>query len=233
MEKESHRYLGVSPERTIVLPLGVDLEEIDAPVPNDLQKDVLARLHLSEDLTVILSVGRIESNKGFPVLARALARVKEKLPRPWKWVIVGGGPLERRLKETLHELDLDEEAHVAGSLSDQELAALYKRAQLFAHPTLYEGSSVATLEAMAHGLPVVATKVGGIPDKVAEGESGFLVTPGDDEALADALLHAFSLGGGLARLGEEGRRRVEAEFNWDDRARRLLELYHEIVSAAK
>jgi glycosyltransferase involved in cell wall biosynthesis len=233
MEKEVHKYLGVLPDRTIVLPLAIDLDEIDKRVPTDLQKNVLERLRITEEMTVMLSVGRIESNKGFPFLAEALARVKDKIQKPWRWVLVGKGSQESRLKKTVQELGIYDETHFAGNLSDQELAALYKRAQLFVHPTLYEGSSIVTLEAMARALPVVATTVGGIPDKVIEGENGFLVPPGDDQALAGALLRALSLGRGLARLGEEGRRRVEAEFNWTHRAKRLVDLYREIIGAAK
>jgi glycosyltransferase involved in cell wall biosynthesis len=229
MEKEVHKYLGVSPDRTVVLPLAIDLDEIDKGVPTDLQKGVLERLGITGEKTVILSVGRIESNKGFPFLAGALARVKDKIQKPWCWVIVGRGPQESRLKEKVRELGIYGETHFAGNLSDQELASLYKRAQLFAHPTLYEGSSIVTLEAMAHALPVVATTVGGIPDKVVEGKSGFLVPPGDDQALSDALLRALSMEADLARLGEEGRRRVEAEFNWTHRAKRLVDLYYEII----
>jgi glycosyltransferase involved in cell wall biosynthesis len=232
MEKEVHEYLGVPPDRSVVLPLAIDLEEIDRPVPADLREGVLKRLGITEEMTVMLSVGRIESNKGFPVLAKALARSKDKIPKPWRWVVVGKGPLELHLKETVQELGIYDETQIAGNLSDQELATLYRRAQLFAHPTLYEGSSIVTLEAMAHRLPVVATRVGGIPDKVVEGENGFLVPPGDDEAFADALLRALSLRRGLARLGEEGRRRVEAEFTWTRRAKRLVDLYREIIREA-
>jgi glycogen(starch) synthase len=157
--------------------------------------------------------------------------VKDKIQKPWRWVLVGKGSQESRLKEMVQELDIYNETQFAGNLSDQELAALYKRAQLFAHATLYEGSSIVTLEAMAHAVPVVATRVGGIPDKVVEGKNGFLVPPGDDGALADALLRALSLGRDLARLGEEGRRRVETEFNWTHRAERLVDLYREIIRA--
>jgi glycosyltransferase involved in cell wall biosynthesis len=82
-----------------------------------------------------------------------------------------------------------------------------------------------TLEAMAYGKPVVATRVGGIPDKVVEGKSGFLVTPGDAGKLAEALVRALALGPGLPELGTAGRRIVEAEFNWTTRARRLIHLY--------
>ncbi len=88
-----------------------------------------------------------------------------------------------------------------------------------------------TLEAMAHAKPVIATAVGGIPDKVVEGKSGFLVPPGDAEGLARAVTRALSLGDHLTELGVEGRKIVETKFNWTHRAHCLLELYREVASS--
>ena len=179
--------------------------------------------------TVLLSVGRLESNKGFAGLVDALARVKEKLPEGWVWVLVGQGPEESRLTRQLARVGLSERARLAGSVSDEELSALYDRSDLFVHPSLYEGSSLVTLEAMAHAKPVVATAVGGIPDKVEEGRSGFLVPPGEADALGAAILQALSLGGRLSDLGKEGRRRVEREFSWAGRIESLIDVYRELL----
>jgi glycosyltransferase involved in cell wall biosynthesis len=229
MEKEVYHYLAVPPERTSVVPLAVDLEEIDRFISNPAHSAALGRWNLDTEMTVILSVGRLESNKGFSVLAEALARAKTRIPHPWIWVLVGKGPLESEIHRKVRELSIVDRCRLVGRVNDEELAALYKRADLFVHPTLYEGSSLVTLEAMAHGKPVVATRVGGIPDKVIEGKNGFLVPPGDGEALAEAMVQALSLGPDLPRLGIEGRRRVETDFNWTGRARRLIDLYRTIL----
>jgi glycosyltransferase involved in cell wall biosynthesis len=232
MEGEVREHLVVAPERTVIVPLAVDLEEIDRPIPTAAREATLGRLRIADETTVILSVGRLEFNKGFSVLAHALGRAKDELPHPWLWVLVGKGPKESLLRGKARDLGLVENTRFVGEATDQELAALYERANLFAHPTLYEGSSLVTLEAMAHARPVVATSVGGIPDKVKEGKSGFLVPPGNAEALAQALIKASSLGPALAELGAEGRRRVEKEFSWTERARRLVDLYQEVLSGA-
>lgn len=231
MEEEVRHFLSVPPQRIAILPLAIDLDWIDAPVSDSTRNGILERLKVSPRQTVILSVGRLESNKGFSVLAKALARVRDELPQPWLWVLVGKGPLELHLRKVVRGVSLSERACFAGWVTDPELAVLYRRANVFAHPTLYEGSSLVTLEAMAHRKAVVATRVGGIPDKVEQGKSGFLVPPNDEEALAQALNHALSLGSGLERLGAEGRRRVEIEFNWARRARGLLDLYREIIDS--
>jgi glycosyltransferase involved in cell wall biosynthesis len=233
MEDDVRRYLSVSSAQSVVLPNAVDLEEVDRPVSQSVRQSVLARWNITEGSAVILSVGRLESNKGFRFLVEALARERANLPSSWLWVLVGGGPEESLLRRRVRELDLQGSARFVGKVSDQELAALYRRADLFAHPTLYEGSSQVTLEAMAHARPVVATTAGGIPDKVEEGRNGFLAPPGDAEAFGKALVKAFSLGRGLLELGAEGRRRVEAGFSWSERARRLIDLYGEIISEAR
>ena len=85
---------------------------------------------------------------------------------------------------------------------------------MFVHPTLYEGSSLVTLEAMAHRRAIVATRAGGLPDKVRPGENGWLVPPGDAAALGAALLEAAGQRDALPRLGASSRRLVEASFAW-------------------
>ncbi len=231
MMDEVQRYLSVDSARTVVLPTPIDLEEVDRPVPPATRQVILRRLGVESSKRVLLSVGRLESNKGFSILIDALARIQEKLPADWIWVLAGRGPEESRLTRQLSELGLSDRARFAGRVSDEELSALYDRCDLFVHPTLYEGSSLVTLEAMAHAKPVVATTVGGIPDKVEEGKTGFLVPPGDADAFGAAILQALSLGDGLPDLGKEGRRRAESEFNWARRIQNLIDVYRELLEA--
>jgi glycosyltransferase involved in cell wall biosynthesis len=109
------------------------------------------------------------------------------------------------------------------------LHALYARADVFVHAPRYEGSSLVTLEAMAHGRPVVATRAGGIPDKVRDGETGRLVAAGDTEALSAALA---SLAGDRSlreEMGRRGRERAEAHFAWGRIIERVLALYRSLL----
>jgi len=230
MEEEVREILSVAPERCVVVPLAIDLERVERSVPDETRRKLDERFGLENELT-ILSVGRLEPYKGFSYLTEALARAKNEMPKSWRWILVGSGPQEADLRRKARELGLTDQTFFAGQVSDIELAALYERADLFVHPTLFEGSSLVTLEAMAHAKPVVATAVGGIPDKVVEGKSGFLVPPGDADGLARAIIRALSLGSNLPRLGVEGRKIVETKFNWSQRAGRLLELYREVASS--
>src|SRR5437763_1632763 len=134
-----------------------------------------------------ISVGRMEANKGFEHLLRALALVKWGAGAQWRWLFVGEGSLRQHLEVVAGQLGLREHVDFTGRLSDIELHSLYAQCNLFAHPTLYEGSSLVTLEAMAHALPVVASATGGIPDKVIEDVTGFLVPPGDPARLAEKI----------------------------------------------
>ena len=230
MMEEVRRYLGIEPAQAAILPTPIDLEEIDRPVSHEATEALYRRLGLEPSMPVLLSVGRLESYKGFSVLADALGRVRERLPSDWVWVLVGSGPTESSLRERIEKTGLTDRTRFAGGVSDEELSALYGRADLFVHPTLYEGSSLVTLEAMAHGKPVVATTAGGIPDKIEEGKSGFLVPPGEVEALGEAMVRALSLGEELASFGKVGRLRVESDFSWSERVGSLLDLYREILA---
>lgn len=220
MKDEVRRYLSVPPEKIEVVPNAIDLEAIDRE-----PRAPLDRFRIDPEARLLLSVGRLEENKGFLTLVRALAEARSRLEEPMFWVLVGEGPERARLERAVEEAGLGERVRLAGSVSEGELAALYDRAALFVHPTLYEGSSMVTLEAMAHAKPVVATRVGGIPDKVLEGESGLLVPPGDEAALADAIASAFGLGEALEVWGRRARRLLEERFDGSRRVEDLLELY--------
>ena len=115
------------------------------------------------------------------------------------------------LRATASALGLDEYVRFLGQVRD--VPGLLARAKLFVLSSLTEGISLTLLEAMASGLPIVATRVGGTPEVVADGESGFLVSPQKPAALADALLRLHRDHDVCVRLSEAGRRRVEATFD--------------------
>ncbi|MDQ6694930.1 MAG: glycosyltransferase, partial [Chloroflexota bacterium] len=187
MVDELIRFLGVSRNRVVVLPNGVDLDEIRSVYSTWLRERLAARWTWLANREIFkgISVGRLEENKGFGYLLRALALAGKdpSFGEDWRWIFVGEGSMSTQLEALSSSLGLGANIVFAGSLTDEELHNLYAMSDLFAHPTLYEGSSLVTLEAMAHGLPVLASAVGGIPDKVIEGETGFLVRPTDPDML--------------------------------------------------
>jgi glycosyltransferase involved in cell wall biosynthesis len=126
-------------------------------------------------------------------------------------------------------LKLDDRVHFLGRVADPELHAWHELSTIFIHPTLYEGSSLVTLEAMAHRRAVIASSAGGIPDKVRPGTNGWLVPPGDATALAATLSGAIGDPARLARYGTAGRTIVEREFSWDAAGDATVALYRRLL----
>jgi glycosyltransferase involved in cell wall biosynthesis len=183
LESTVARHLSPRPGQMVTIPNGIDLAALDAMAGRADAAAIRARAGIGADAFVLLSVGRIEANKGFDVLAAALAAAS-RAGRPlaatdWRWVIVGGGPFQGTLVKRIAEHGIAERVRLVGQVPDTDLHAWYVGASLFVHPTRYEGSSLVTLEAMAHRRAVVATRAGGLPDKVHPGENGWLVLPGD------------------------------------------------------
>jgi glycosyltransferase involved in cell wall biosynthesis len=175
-------------------------------------------------------VGRLEAYKGVLDVLAALGRLVAAggLPPGFVLVVAGEGPMAQAVDAAAAPLA----PHVvrAGRVDDALLHALYETCDVFVHATRYEGSSLVTLEAMAHARPVVATRAGGIPDKVVPGETGWLVEPGDVEGLAAALRASAEDSARRARYGRAGLERVEAGFLWPVIAKRTLALYEELLA---
>jgi glycosyltransferase involved in cell wall biosynthesis len=224
--------LGVPSSRVFVLPNGIDLEAVRAATPEDparVAREAVPELEGADP--VLLSVGRLEPYKGFlDVLGALEALDRERaLGERWLWVVVGEGPLGARLDERRRGGGAAARLRRTGRVSAETLHALYAVADVFVHATHFEGSSLVTLEAMAHALPVVATRAGGIPDKVVEGGTGRLVTPGDVPALAEALLDVAREPELRRALGRAGEERARSRFGWEPIAARAIELYRELI----
>jgi glycosyltransferase involved in cell wall biosynthesis len=227
-------HLGVPPARVRVIPNALDLHAFDRARSSESGARVRLAAGITPTDTVLLSVGRLEENKGFHHLAAALGALvaHERLPaRRWRWIVVGDGPFRRRLERSIQAAKLGDAVRLVGRVTGADLHAWYDAATLFVHPTLYEGSSLVTLEAMAHARPVIATTAGGLRDKVRPGVNGWLVTPGDPSALAGAISGALDNPSTLTAFGRAGRAIVEREFSWDAAGGATIQLYEELLRA--
>jgi len=219
-------HLRVPDARVHTIPNAIDLEELDR-----LTSPAAAAALRNANETLFLSVGRLEENKGFHLLAAALAALQERgILNNWRWVIAGTGPFRGRLDRVIAEAAIGANVQFLGRIDDPELHAWYEAADLFVHPTLYEGSSLVTLEAMAHRRACVVTRAGGLPDKVTNGVNGWMVEPGDPSALAAAISGALADPGRVAAMGHAGRAIVEREFSWTAAIDRTLRLYADLLS---
>ncbi len=122
---------------------------------------------------------------------------------------------------------------LSGMLAKREVIQLLSHATVFACPSLYEPLGIVNLEAMACGTAVVGSRVGGIPEVVADGETGLLVPPGDPAALAAALNALVADPRWAAEMGRLGRARAEAEFGWSGIAAQTVALYAELTGASR
>jgi glycogen(starch) synthase len=226
-------HLRVPRDRVRVIPNGVDLESFDTLATMKDGSEIRSKSGIGPDEVVLLSVGRIEKNKGYHVLADALGAIRlhdgPAAIQKWKWVLVGDGPYRQAVESRIDEAGIRDRTLLAGRVDDRALHAWYEAATLFVHPTLYEGSSLVTLEVMAHRKAVVGTMAGGLPDKVKPGVTGWLVEPGKADALAAALSGALTNLSRLPAMGLAGRAIVETEFDWPIVARKHLDMYAELV----
>jgi glycosyltransferase involved in cell wall biosynthesis len=227
------RHLDVPPGRVRTVPNGIDLQEASAFAgPPD--GAILRRRHrIAPAELVLLSVGRLEANKGFDLVPAALARALAQAPSlaalGWRWVLVGAGPLRGSIEAAVETHGLDTHVVLTGRVDERELHAWYEAASVFLHPTRYEGSSIVTLEAMSHRKPVIATRAGGLPDKVRPDVNGWLVDPGDVPGLAAAITDAAGHTGRLGKMGARSRDIVEREFGWTAVAAAQLAVYAELL----
>ena len=233
LEPAVRSHLRIDPSKIVTIPNALDLEELDAQVSAADAARVKREAGIRSGAFVLLSVGRLERNKGFHILAPALAALRDHsarlAPESWRWVIVGAGPFEPELRRALASAGIASDVHLAGRVSERDLHAWYEAADLFVHPTLYEGSSLVTLEAMAHRRACVVTDAGGLPDKVRNGVNGWIVPTGDPSALTAALSGAISEPSRLPEMGANGRRIVEQDFSWTSAARQTLALYRRLL----
>lgn len=172
----------------------------------------------------ILSVGRLVAVKAHGVLLAAVGALRAEGVDA-RLTLVGDGPRRAALEALVRERGLAEHVHFAGRIGQDEIGAYYRDADVFCLPSFAEGVPVVLMEAMASALPVVSTRVNGIPELVEDGVSGLLVAPGRSDLLATALRRVAEDPARRAELGEAGRARVAERFEVEACAAELAGLF--------
>jgi len=174
----------------------------------------------------MLTVGRVVYQKGLDLALHALADLKSL---SWEWWVAGDGPQLESLKKLAFELELEDRVRFVGWQSKEQLLNLYQQANLFIFPSRHEGMPNAVLEAMACGLPVIATEIGGNEELVESGKTGLLVPAESVEALSVALKKLLPESALRYTMGQASRRRVEEHYSWTRVAEQYAQLLEKVT----
>lgn len=225
-ERDDHLRHGVGrPEQIAVIPSGIELESFRKLVA--VRKERPSSFTCPSDAVVIGSVGWLTDIKGHRFLIEAFARVKADHPS-LHLVIVGTGPLKDDLSALATRLGIHNSVQLLGHQKDIEICL--KGIDVFVFPSLNEGMGRALIEAMAAGLPVVATQVGGIPALIDSGSNGILVPPADVEALAAAMRTLIDQPQFAKQLGEHAHRSITERFTVGHMVRSIETLYRDTLT---
>jgi glycosyltransferase involved in cell wall biosynthesis len=207
------------PRRKIeVIRNAVAVERFEEPRSDALR----AQLSGGRELPIVLTSARLDDQKGHPVLFRAAAEVPGAV-----FALAGDGPLRAELEAEAAALGVGDRIAFLGRRTD--IPELLAACDVFALPSLFEGTSLAVLEAMAAGRAVVSSAIGGTDELVEDGRTGLLVAPGDAGALAGALKRLLADPALRATMGARARERAHSEFTRQEMAKRVERVYAEVL----
>jgi phosphatidylinositol alpha-1,6-mannosyltransferase len=218
--------LGVNEKKVHVIPCGTDPQRFRPGIDGS----AIRRKFGLAGKKVILSVSRLVKRKGHANVIAALPGVIEKVPGA-HYLIVGKGPEEDSLQAQVRDGGLSDAVTFAGYADESELPSCYAACDVFVMPSFaaqrgenVEGFGIAYLEANACGKPVIGGRTGGVPDAIAEGETGLIVDPLDVEEIGKAIVEILADEKKARAMGLAGRKRVEHRYNWRSVTKEILEL---------
>lgn len=212
-----------------IIPMGVDTDFISETLENSSVKE-----QYNIDGKIILFAGRLIDLKGVNFLIKAMPKVLETYADA-KLFIIGSGPLKDRLMDLAKGLGLADIVTFIDLVTQDELKKFYLLSDVFVLPSIInekgetEGLGVVMLEAMAAGLPVVGSKVGGIPDIIQDGKTGMLSKQKDPESIAAKIITLLSDEVLRKRIRENGMRLIEKKFSWERIAKEFMDVYHGVL----
>jgi glycosyltransferase involved in cell wall biosynthesis len=222
---DESRFLGKYRDKISVIPNGIEIEDFDISLSKEECKE---KLGLPPNKNMILFVGNLTPYKGPDVLVKAMPMIIEEVPDA-ELMFVGGGKMRTDMEELSKKLGVENYIKFAGFVEERLKPLYYRAADVFCLPSTMstESFGIVNLEAMACGVPIVASKIGGIPDVVKDGENGLLVPPKDPEVLADAIIYLLENRDVSEKMGKNAKKKVE-DYSWT-KITKATELLYEMV----
>jgi len=227
-KRELTNYYKIPASKIHVIHNGVDTKKFK---PAADKRKIKAALGLNPDELAIVSVGRLYARKGLFTLIDSMPAVVKRFPRA-KFIISGRGQSDEMAKLNAHAECIGVKGNIVftGYTPDKELPKLYQAADVFAFSTFYEHHPFAVLEALATGLPVVTTTVGGIPETIQSGKNGLLVKPFHSKQFSEAILQLLDDPSKAAEMGREARQTVEDQLDWRIVVNDAMKVYDDALS---
>ncbi len=226
MKNEVINALSIPPDKIDVIPNGIDLERFDIEVEKGFREKFVA-----PDEKLILFVGRLVWEKGVDILIDSAPYVLQSFPKT-KFVVVGRGNVEEYIRRA-KKLGLEHKFFFTGFLGDEDVAKLYKCADICVYPSRYEPFGIVALEAMAVGVPPVTSDAGGFLETVRNGETGIITRRGDPVSLAQGIIFLLENPNLRKAMGEKAKRWVIREYRWETSAAQTKSLYKRVLTERK
>ena len=203
-----------------IIPNGVDLQKFKIQKPN--------LENTSQNFKTIITTSRLVPKNGVGDLIEAVAILKKQIPNI-KLLVLGNGELKNKLDSQIKNLGLEGEVKMLGEIAPEKVPQYLAQADVFVRPSLSEGLGNAFLEAMAAGLPVIGTSVGGIPDFLKDGETGLFCKVGNPEDLADKIISILTDDELRNKIINNGKVLIAEQYNWDIIADKFRNLYDKLL----
>jgi len=205
---------------------GIDLSRFK---PGKGSKELYERFGLPADQPIITYIGRVDAEKHLPVLMRAFVRVKSIMPHA-HLLIVGDGTDRTNLENLAHEVGVRRDVTFTGRVSDEDLRALHQVGSVYCMPSPAELQSIATLEAMASGMPIVAVDAGALRELCQNERNGYLTEQDDDEAIAEGILRILQDNGLQKKMAKESLA-IAKTHDIETTLARFEEIYTDLIKA--
>ena len=215
----------INEKATIVLiPNGVDAKKFNESINENNENKLREELRIKKDEKIIITISRLVPKNGVTDLINAFYKLNPT-DRNLKLLIVGSGYMKESLESEIKNLGIEKRVIMLGNIPHENIVTYLKISDLFVRPSLSEGLGSAFLEAMAAGLPIIGTKVGGIADFLIDGETGLFCETNNPDDLAEKINRILDDGELRKKLAENGLKLALEKYNWDKIADKFRELY--------